>query len=285
MWRAAIFLASILCSTAAAACESDDRQTCMERFRTLVSYRAQAIEAAFGDVFAVLPETIRVRFVGARDPEHALLGGREAYDSSKQELLFPRRVAGSRMPNPLQWASYYWPYYQQARHQTDFPIIAAIDNVLWNAYLQEAAQARGLNWPHEQCTATQIAERLPCEMLIKGIAEHVKAVRTPLFNENRLEQIWPEDFASFERRAWRRTDPEYLNVQRYGGILLAQPLISQFGVLPTLAYMARTPFQIEQNNLRLSAARYQERARAALQAEADEPRALSLRRAAVDRDE
>jgi hypothetical protein len=53
-------------------------------------------------------------------------------------------------------------------------------------------------------------------------------------------------------------------VQRYGGILLIGPLIDQFGVPRALAYIAQTPFLIEDNNLRLSAQRYQEKARQTL---------------------
>lgn len=249
------------------ACESADRQTCIEQFRALVSYRMEAIEAAFGDFFTVMPAQIKVRFVGARDQENDVLRGREAYDPEQHALLFPKRVLGAKTPNPLRWAGYYWPYYQQERHQAEFPIIASIDTLLWNAYLQEAAQARGLAWPHQECVSTQVAQRLPCEMLIKGIAEHVKASRAPMFNENRIDRIWPEDFAAFERRAWRRTDSEYLAVQRYGGILLAEPLVSEFGVLRAIVYMAQTPFRIEENNLRASALRYQRRARAELGAQ------------------
>ena len=43
-----------------------------------------------------------------------------------------------------------------------------------------------------------------------------------------------------------------------------RPLIGEFGVPRALAYLAQTPFQIEENNLRVSAQRYQDRARDAL---------------------
>jgi hypothetical protein len=235
----------------------------MEQFRTLVSYRMEAIEGAFGDFFGVLPSELKIKFVGARDREYGRLP-REAYDPNRRALLFPRRVLGAKTPNPLRWASYYWPYYQNERHQTDFPIIEQIDDLLWNAYLQEAAKARGLSWPHKECTSADVGKRLPCEMLIKGIVEHLKTVRGPMFNENRIDRIWPEDFNEFEKRVWRRSDQEYLDVQRYGGILLAEPLVNQFGVLRTMAYMAQNPFHLEENNLRISAQRYQQRAREAL---------------------
>ena len=135
--------------------------------------------------------------------------------------------------------------------------------MLWNAFLQEAATARGMQWPHKECTAVDVGRRLPCEMLVKGIAENVKALRGPLFNVNRVDQIWPEDYADFRKRVWR-TDQEYLDVQRYGGIMLVKPLIEEFGVPRTLAYVAQTPFRVEDNNLREAAQQYQERARESL---------------------
>jgi hypothetical protein len=100
-------------------------------------------------------------------------------------------------------------------------------------------------------------------MLVKGIAENVKALRGPLFNANRVDQIWPEDFSDFRKRVWR-TDQEYQDVQRYGGIMLIKPLIEEFGVPRTLAYVAQTPFRVDDNNLREAAQHYQERARESL---------------------
>ena len=101
-----------------------------------------------------------------------------------------------------------------------------------------------------------------------------------MFNENRIDRIWPENFAEFERRVWRTSDQEYLDVQRYGGILLAEPLVSEFGVLRAISYMAQTPFHIEENNLHVSAVRYQQRARDALTA-ANAKRPLDAGRMAV----
>jgi hypothetical protein len=85
-----------------------------------------------------------------------------------------------------------------------------------------------------------------------------------MFNENRIDRVWPEDFAGFVERNWRRGESEYRDVQRYGGLLLVRPLIGEFGVPRALAYLAQTPFRIEDNNLRVSAQRYQDRARDAL---------------------
>jgi len=90
--------------------------------------------------------------------------------------------------------------------------------------------------------------------------------------------IWPEDFAGFLRRVWQREDPEYIDVQRYGGILLVEPLINEFGVPRALTYLARTPFRIEDNNVHSSALRYQERAREFLSRDMDQK---SIRNAAA----
>lgn len=265
MLRLVLICVGTLSPIIASACESADRRACMNQFRQLVSYRMEAIEGAFGDFLGVLPEEIKIRFVGTKDHEYGKLE-REAYDAHKRTLVFPRRALGAKAPNPLRWASYYWPYYQDERHKEEFPIVGQIDNLLWNAFLQEAARARGLTWPHKECVSSDVGKRLPCEMVIKGVAEHVKTLRSPLFNVNRLDRIWPENFEEFERRVWRRSDQEYLDVQRYGGILLAEPLVSEFGVMPAIAYMAQTPFHLEDNNLRLSALRYQQRARDVLAA-------------------
>ena len=279
MLRFAIICTGVLFPLIGVACESSDRHTCMEQFRALVSYRMEAIEGAFGDFFGVLPEELHIRFVGMKDEDYGKLG-REAYDQQKHTLLFPRRALGAKTPNPLRWATYYWPYYQNERHQLEFPVIEQIDNLLWNAYLQESARTRGLSWPHKECVSSDVEKRLPCEMLIKGVAEHVKTLRSPMFNENRIDRIWPEDFEEFQKRVWRKSDTEYLDVQRYGGILLAEPLVTEFGVLRAIAYMAQTPFHVEDNNLRISALRYQQRARDSLTA-ANARQSLNAGRLAV----
>ena len=261
-----IVLAALLFPLVGLACEGSDRRECKKQFRELVSYRAQAIDTAFGDLFGALPSEIQIKFVTAKDPEYVLFGGREGYDLKHRTMIFPRRVLGAKTPNPLRWAAYYWPFYQNEQYRLQFPVVEVIDNVLWNAFLQEAATARGGQWPHKECSAVDVGRRLPCEMLVKGIAENVKALRGPLFNVNRVDQIWPEDFAAFRKRAWR-TDQEYLDVQRYGGIMLIKPLIEEFGVPRTLAYVAQTPFRVEDNNLHTAALQYQEHARDALNAE------------------
>ncbi len=164
----------------------------------------------------------------------------------------------------MRWAAAYWPYYRNRQYQTAFPLIAAIDSALWGAVLQETANLRGLTWPHGECTSVDMAKRLPCEMLIAGIGALLTDNQSGIFNANRLDRIWPEDFSSFEQRSWR-TEREYVDVQRFGGVLLLRPLFSEFGVPSALAYVAQTPFRIEEGNVRASALRYQARAREVLQ--------------------
>jgi hypothetical protein len=118
-------------------------------------------------------------------------------------------------------------------------------------------------------------------MLVKGIAENVKALRGPLFNANRVDQIWPDDFGTLRKRVWR-TDQEYLDVQRYGGIMLIRPLIEEFGVPRTLAYVAQTPFRVEGDSLREAALQYQEHAREVLSIGVTAPAAVAVAPALED---
>ncbi len=50
--------------------------------------------------------------------------------------------------------------------------------------------------------------------------------------------------------------------------MLVRPLIAEFGVPRVLQYIAQTPFYIQDDNVRASAAHYQEQARLALTANA-----------------
>ncbi|HEY0684119.1 MAG TPA: hypothetical protein VGD45_17435 [Steroidobacter sp.] len=257
MMRLGLACLVLLFPTLGLTCESVNREQCKQRFTALVTYRTQAITTAFGDLLDTLPTALEVRFVGTKE----LVDGKEIYDQEQHTLVFPRRLLSSKVPNPIRAAAYYWPFYENEQYRNAFPVVETIDQLIWTAYLQEAAKARGLSWPHKDCKSSDLAQRLPCEMLVEGINEHLKEVRTPIFNANRLDLIWPEDFARFRRGLWNKGDQTYLDVQRYGGILLIGPLIDQFGVPRALAYFAQTPFQIEDNNVRLSAQRYQERAR------------------------
>lgn len=258
---AAIFF--LLETSATWACEAS-RKICEERFAQLVRYRAQAIEKAFGDLSATLPEEIGIKLVSSRDPQAALIEANQYYDRQHDTLIFPRHILNARMPSPMSAATEYWPYYEDERARLEVPVIETVDNALWHAYMQRAAKANDLSWPHEDCRSTDMGKRLPCEMLVNGVAEHIKTAHGPIFNTNRIEEIWPEDFSDFRREVMGSDDKAYREVQRYGGIMLVRPLISEFGVPRVLAYVARTPFRIENDNLRASAHRYQERAREAL---------------------
>jgi hypothetical protein len=246
------------------ACDLNDRKACEQRIVALLAYRSEAIQYAFGDLSPALPDQVRVRFVGSKDPEHPVPTGAIDYDREQRVLFMSRSILDARLPNPLRWTGSYWPFYEQQEARAAFPIVETIDDALWNAYLQEAATARGVAWDAQDCRSAYVEKRLPCEMVNSAIALVVKARRLPIFNENRIDRAWPEDFAGFVQRNWRRGEPEYRDVQRYGGLLLVRPLISEFGVPRALAYLAQTPFQIEDNNVRASAQRYQARARDAL---------------------
>ena len=101
-----------------------------------------------------------------------------------------------------------------------YPVVETIDEVLWSTVLQEAARAHDLTWPHAQCTSLDFVERLPCEMLVQGIAAHTTQSKAPMFNENRIAEIWPDDVAELRTRAWRNDDSAYQNIRKYGGYLL-----------------------------------------------------------------
>jgi hypothetical protein len=264
MIRPWIACAGLLFPVLGMSCESVNREQCKERFAELVSYRTEAIKGAFGDLFDTLPEALNIKFVGSKDPMLDGSSDKGAYDEEHRTLVFPRRMLSAKIPNPLRAAAYYWPFYENAQYRRAFPVVEVVDTLIWTAYLQEAARVRGLSWPHKDCNSRDLGERLPCEMLVEGISEHLKELHTPIFNANRLDMIWPENFARFRDGLWNKGDQEYLDVQRYGGILLIRPLIDEFGVPRALAYIAQTPFHVENNNLRTSALRYQAQARKVL---------------------
>lgn len=262
MMRLGLACITLLFPVLGLTCESVNREQCKERFEALVNYRTEAITGAFGDLLGTLPTELTVKFVGSKELTDT--DGKETYDADHHTLIFPRRLLSSKVPNPIRAAAYYWPFYENEQYRNAFPVVETIDQLIWTAFLQEAAKRRGLSWPHKDCKSSDLGTRLPCEMLVEGINEHLKEVRTPIFNANRLDMIWPEDFAGFRRGLWNKGDQRFLDVQRYGGILLIGPLIDQFGVPKALAYIAQTPFHVEDNNMRLSAQRYQERARKVL---------------------
>jgi hypothetical protein len=259
-----ILAASVLCPALSFACDHAARYQCKDAIRQLVVYRSQAMEFAFGEVFAGLPPQVSIQFVSSDDEGYAKYSGRVAYDVEQRTLFVPVVFLSARTPIPLKWAASYWPYYGNARYQQAFPLIAAIDNALWGAVLQETARQKEIDWPHEGCRSVDVTRRLPCEMLISGVASLLTDRHPDIFNSNQMERIWPESFSDFERRSWRN-DRDYGDVRRFGGIMLLRPLFSEFGAGSALAYVAQTPFVVEGDNMRASALRYQERARETLQ--------------------
>jgi hypothetical protein len=89
----------------------------------------------------------------------------------------------------------------------------------------------------------------------------ITSSRDVLFNENRIDQIWPHDFSDFRRRLWRHEDREYAEIRRLGGMLLLRPLIGEFGAQRALVYVAQHPFDLRNEDLYASAIAYQEGAR------------------------
>jgi hypothetical protein len=264
MFSRFMVLGGLICPLLAFACDYSDRHECKDEIRQLVSYRSEAIEYAFGDVFGALPRQVAIKFVRSTDEEYSRFSGRVAYDVSQRAVIVPNVYLSAQTPMPLKWASSYWPYYRNIRYQQAFPLIAAIDNALWGAVLQETARQKNLSWPHEGCKSVDMAKRLPCEMVITGVAALLTGSQAAMFNANRIERIWPESFSAFQQQSWR-SERDYGDVQRFGGILLLRPLFSEFGVGSALTYVAQTPFVVENDNMRASALRYQERAREVLQ--------------------
>lgn len=253
----------VLLPLTSGACEKEIR-SCQRDISTLITYRAEAIAAAFGEFYGSSGQSLQIKFPRLKDPEQKQLAGGISYDPAERTLWISRTVVGMAIPNPLRSALYYWPFYQREQLRRDFPVVEVIDNALWGAFLRNAANAQGLPWPHAACNSVVVRERLPCEMLTSGIARFVKVLREPVFNENRLDLIWPENLAEFDQNVSGYGDREYVQVQRFGGLMLVRPLIKEFGVLAAFDYVARTPFVVEDDNVRTSALRYQERARQAL---------------------
>lgn len=253
-----LLCSGLVWSLPSVACGVDDVRLCKKRFEQLIAHRATAIQDAFGDPFA-LPEKIAVDYFYADDPRYGHLRGQVAYDAERNVILISRALMHAEFPNPLANAQYYWPFYQDDKYREQLRIVGLIDNALWTAFLQEAAQAHGLSWPHAGCSSTDVGKRLPCEMVMAGIVEHLTSVRLPIFNESRLDLIWPDDYSQFASSVWLQ-DAAYKNVKRYGGILLMRPLIARFGVIRAMAYAAQRPFEVREDSLRVAALRYQREA-------------------------
>jgi hypothetical protein len=247
------------CDSAASRCVDAE-----QALAALVNYRSQAIETTFGAYATPMPDEVRIQFVSSKDERFHSGLTPVALDIGQGTMAFMRGALSAKLPNPLAWAKNYWPYYNNPLYTNSFPIIASIDSAIWSAYLREAARQRGLAWPHSQCGSIDLGKRLPCEMMVAGVLGFVTSSRDVLFNENRIDQIWPSDFTDFRRRLWRREDREYIEVRQLGGILLLRSLIDEFGPQRTFVYIAQHPFDLRNENLRASAIAYQEGAREAL---------------------
>jgi hypothetical protein len=232
-----------------------------QSFVRLVAERAQAIDLAFGQIFPPEVSELRIVFVksGKWAEEHP--PGVSVYEPEARTLYFATRL--QFQDAPMMSVAQYWPWYDETARNL-FPVIEIIDAAIWTAVLTESARAHDLPWPHPQCHAFDVAERLPCEMLLYGAIAYTRQLEPPMFNDNRIAEIWPEDIAEFRARTWRRDERAYLDARKYGGFLLLRPLVREFGVARTLRYVAGVPFRVEQNNVRLSAELYQRRAQQAL---------------------
>jgi hypothetical protein len=234
------------------------------RFSEVVMMRVTAIDQALGPILEGADDKIIIELAYSGDASYPR-NGPAAYDPGRHTLTFRRNVVGMLGNGVRSWAKAYWPYYKNEDIRALLPAIELIDNALWMTHLQEAANRKGLSWPHEDCGSLDIQKRLGCEMLTYG-AEASRRQVQPFFNTNRVDMIWPESLQ--ELRVRRQDDTVYRDVQTLGGSMLVRPLIAEFGVPRVLQYIAQTPFQIQDDNVRASAQRYQEQARRALTANA-----------------
>jgi hypothetical protein len=234
------------------------------RFSEVVMMRVTAIDQALGPILEGADDKITIELAYSGDASYPR-NGPAAYDPGRHTLTFRRNVVGMLSNGVRSWAKAYWPYYKNEDIRALLPAIELIDNALWMTHLQEAANRKGLSWPHEDCGSLDIQKRLGCEMLTYG-AEASRRQVQPFFNTNRVDMIWPESLQ--ELRVRRQEDTVYRDVQTLGGSMLVRPLIAEFGVPRVLQYIAQTPFQIQDDNVRASAQRYQEQARRALTANA-----------------
>ena len=254
-----MLLACILLPSLSGACSVKMTMEC-HRLADLVSDRMLAITTTFGDLAPIMPQNMQVRFMKGYHPEYRLYGGKPGYDAESNTLFLPYVITANPVPDFRAEAREYWPYYSDPMLDEQYPVVQQVDAILWNLYMQEAARRSGLTWPHADCSSPDPALRLPCEMVTTGALEFVSHVQPRIFNANLIERIWPEDYSGLTEHLWRRNDRAAMDVKRYGGLLLLQPLVRKFGVPRALAYIAQTPFQVEQNNMRLSALQFQERA-------------------------
>lgn len=236
------------------------------RFLEVVTMRETAISYALGPILEDACTKITIEFVLSTDDAYPQLGP-ASYDPDRHTLTFRRHLLGWIGNGTRSWAKAYWPYYKNDDIRALLPAIEVIDDALWMTHLQEAAHRKGLSWPHQECSSLDIQKRLGCEMLVSGVVASRRPAQ-PMFNTNRVDMFWPESLRELRTRGWQQGDGDYRNVQQLGGSMLVRPLIAEFGVPRVLQYIAQTPFYIEDDNVRVSAAHYQERARLALTANA-----------------
>ena len=236
------------------------------RFLEVVTLRETAISHALGPILEDACTKITIEFVLSNDDAYPKLGP-ATYDPARHTLSFRRHLLGWVGHGTRAWARQYWPYYKNDEIRQLLPAIEVIDDALWMTHLQEAAHRKGLTWPHQECSSLDFQKRLGCEMLVSGVMASRQQVQ-PMFNANRVDMFWPESLQELRTRGWRQSDATYRDVQQLGGAMLVRPLIAEFGVPRVLHYVAQTPFYIEGDNVRVSAARYQEQARLALTANA-----------------
>jgi hypothetical protein len=206
-----------------------------ERITRLVEDRMQAITTSFGDLAPIMPQDIEIRFMRTGTDAYKRYEGQPTYDPEQHALFLPYALTKETLPELRPATDEYWPFYADAEAHEDFQIVHRIDAALWNVYLQEAARRSGLPWPHPDCKSPDSARRLPCEMVANAALEYVNRGQPRIFNANRVELLWPEDYARFTERLWRTDDRAARDVMRYGGLLLLRPLVKKFGVPRTLA--------------------------------------------------
>ena len=227
----------------------------------LVRARSRAIEAAFPGFLEISDFKLAIAPVRTCPKAATYLA---CYDAEQNTLTFTREVHSAADGRLLQVAEDYWLFYEHAVLRDAFAIIGIIDDALWNAFMSEIAQKYEMSWPHEDCDSIQLSKRLACEMLVSGVESNLRSRHSRIYNANRLDRLWPDDIGFLQRSVRRSRDREYAQVRDLGGTELLQPLIKEFGAVRVFAYVAQTPFSIEENDVRASALRYQESARSAL---------------------
>ena len=238
-----------------------DLSSRQQQFVSLVKTRLTAISDAFPKLLERTNVDIRIVFQEPRRDEDPPLAH---YDAMLDTLTFQRAVLGYVNDYVVSTASDYWAYYEREEIHSEYPVVEVIDDVLWKALFAEFAQQNELTWPPSGCHSTDLPRRLGCQMLVSGIESFLHSRRMRIFNENRLDRLWPSDLSELESRGWQRGDREYQEVRELGGIELIKPLVQEFGAPRVFAYIAQTPFVVQENDLFKSASQYQKQARQVL---------------------